>query len=329
MTATAGHEPSAGSTRPTEATGSTRPTGSGSTAAAEAGESVDSLRVLTMNVLAPDYADGAGRRAALARVVQELAPDVLALQEVTHAETAALRAAGWHVAAHPHWSGLPPQGIGAVLAARRPFGRVVRDPLRVTERVAAVTPWCGVVVAELPLPEPLGGVLLVHHKPSWPYGFERERELQAVAAARCVADAGRRVPVRHAVLAGDFDAPPDAASVRFWRGLQSLDGMSVCYQDAWTSRGAREAAGAGSAPADGHTFTPRNPLVSRGDMPEEAGRRIDYVMVGCGLHGPTLRVTRCVRVGTEPEPVSGQYLSDHYGVLADLALPDHEPGRWA
>ncbi|WP_255953077.1 endonuclease/exonuclease/phosphatase family protein [Streptomyces odontomachi] len=317
MTANAGHEPSAETTGSAEAVGSSA-------------EPVDSLRVLTMNVLAPEYADGAGRRAALARVVRELAPDVLALQEVTHAETAALRAAGWHVVAHPHWSGLPPQGVGAVLAARRPFGRVVQDPLRVTERVAAMTPWCGVVVAELPLPEPLGGVLVVHHKPSWPYGFERERELQAVAAARCVADVVRRVPVRHAILLGDFDAPPDAASVRFWRGVQSLEGVSVCYQDAWTSRGARDADDAGAArPTAGHTFTPENPLVRRGDMPEEAGRRIDYVMVGCGPHGPTLRVTRCARVGTVPEPVSGLHLSDHYGVLADVTVPDHEPGRWA
>jgi hypothetical protein len=52
-------------------------------------------------------------------------------------------------------------------------------------------------------------------------------------------------------------------------------------------------------------------------MPLEAGRRIDYVLVRCGIHGPTLEVTGCRRVFDEP--VGGVWLSDHYGVLADLA----------
>jgi hypothetical protein len=50
-------------------------------------------------------------------------------------------------------------------------------------------------------------------------------------------------------LAGDFDDPPDAASIRFWTGRQSLDRTSVCYQDAW------EAVHPGGP---GHTFSPRN-----------------------------------------------------------------------
>ena len=36
----------------------------------------------------------------------------------------------------------------------------------------------------------------------------------------------------HCVLAGDLDAVPESASVRFLRGLQSLGGLSVCYRDA-------------------------------------------------------------------------------------------------
>lgn len=44
-------------------------------------------------------------------------------------------------------------------------------------------PGCGVGAAEVAYDDPLGGVLLVHHKPSWPYGFEAEREAQARAAA--------------------------------------------------------------------------------------------------------------------------------------------------
>ncbi|MFI7015567.1 endonuclease/exonuclease/phosphatase family protein [Streptomyces sp. NPDC050164] len=86
---------------------------------------------MTTNVLAPQYADGASPRAVLAREIQRQDPDVLALQEVTREDVAALVDAGRHVAAHPRWSA---DGVGAVLAARRPFGHTVTDTLQVTER---------------------------------------------------------------------------------------------------------------------------------------------------------------------------------------------------
>lgn len=62
--------------------------------------------------------------------------------------------------------------------------------------------------------DPLGGVLLVHHKPSWPYGFEAEREAQARAAAVLAEEmitAGNQ-RLRHAVLLGDLDTGPGAGS---------------------------------------------------------------------------------------------------------------------
>src|SRR2546421_50696 len=77
---------------------------------------------------------------------------------------------------------------------------------------------------------PVGDLLFVNHRPSWQLSFEAERELQAVAVARRIEQliAGRD---RHVVIAGDFDAGPTAASIRFWTGRQSLGGMSVCYRD--------------------------------------------------------------------------------------------------
>ncbi|MDQ4054947.1 MAG: hypothetical protein M3237_19950, partial [Actinomycetota bacterium] len=62
--------------------------------------------------------------------------------------------------------------------------------------------------------------------------------------------AARDLPV---VLAGDFDAEPTSASVRFWSGRQSLKGRSVAYRDAW------ELAHPGTA---GHTFAGGNPLMN-------------------------------------------------------------------
>ncbi len=107
------------------------------------------------------------------------------------------------------------------------------------------------LIAEIPAPDPIGSVLFVNHLPSWKPELEFERELQTTAAARRIEEilGGRRM---HVVLVGDLDAVPEASSIRFLRGLQSLGGVSVCYRDAWESTHPEET---------GHTFTPANPLV--------------------------------------------------------------------
>jgi endonuclease/exonuclease/phosphatase family metal-dependent hydrolase len=167
--------------------------------------------------------------------------------------------------------------------------------------------WIGsVAAAEVLIPDLLGALLSLHHKPSWQRGFEYELELQAAVARFVEGLVGGRNA--HLVLAGDFSVTPDASSVRFWQGRQSLGGASVCYRDAWESTHPGE---------PGHTFTPGNPLVAGGEMPLELGRRIDYVMVRCGHHGPTLDVSSCERIFDEP--VEGVWASDHFGVVADLS----------
>ncbi|MFE1199951.1 endonuclease/exonuclease/phosphatase family protein [Streptomyces olivaceoviridis] len=273
------------------------------------------FRVMTVNVLDRRHADWQRRRRLLERGVQDWQPDVVALQEVVRCEdydgVRELLGEGWHVAAHPRWS---EDGVGAAVASRWPITAVRTDAFGGVGR-EAMAAWCGVTVAEVQAPSPFGTMLVVHHKPSWERGQEREREAQAIAAARLVeAMAGSG----HVVLLGDFDAPPDSASVRFWTGRQSLGGLSVCYRDAW------EAAHPGEP---GHTFSPVNPLVRQGEMPEEEGRRVDYIMVRCDDYGPTLRVGLCEQVFSEP--VDGVWASDHYGLVADLLLPAHRPGSWA
>jgi endonuclease/exonuclease/phosphatase family metal-dependent hydrolase len=115
-------------------------------------------------------------------------------------------------------------------------------------------------------------------------------------------------------LAGDFNAAPDSASVRFWRGLQSLGDTSVCYRDAWEA----------VHPDDpGHTFTPDNPLLRDGTWPQELGRRIDYVMVRCRGHGPSLDIATCERIFDQP--VDGVWATDHFGLVADLTVPPRMP----
>jgi endonuclease/exonuclease/phosphatase family metal-dependent hydrolase len=263
------------------------------------------LRVLTLNVLSPEHAGWARRRALLQAGIDALRPDVIALQE----DTGDLLGPGYDVARHGNPSS---DGVGAALYSRWPMLSRHEIDLRVTGRVDL--PWSAVVLAEIEAP--FGPLLVVHHKPTYHVGYAYEREQQAVACARHVEEfvAGRDM---HVVLLGDFDDTPDSASIRFLTGKQSLDGFSVAYRDAWPAVHAYD---------DGHTFTPENPLVTAGEMALETGRRIDYVMVRCGIHGPSLDVADCRRVFDEP--VDGVWPSDHFGVLADLAVPDHPPGAW-
>lgn len=261
---------------------------------------------MTTNVLSPGQADWDRRRTVLQAEFTRLDPDVIAVQEVTSTDFLDPQyAVAWH-------SRRSADGVGAALASRWPLGEVNETDLHVTDRTADF-PWAAAVVAEVLAPVPF---LFVHHKPSWPVPYAHERELQAVRCAQFIEQQldGRDMPV---ILAGDFDAAPDSASIRFWTGRQALDGISVAYQDAW------EAVHPGEA---GHTFTPRNPLVRAGEMSLEPGRRIDYIMARCGLYGPTLQVTDCFLTFTEP--VGSAWASDHFGLVADLQQPANPVGTW-
>ena len=127
---------------------------------------------------------------------------------------------------------------------------------------------CTTLIAEIAAPPPFGPLLLVNHFPDYQVDHELERERQTVLAARALENMVAERPM-HVLLAGDLDAEPDAASLRFLTGKQSLDGISVCYRNAWDSAHPGE---------PGHTFTPDNPLAPA-DWPF---RRIDHILVRCG-----------------------------------------------
>ncbi|HEX2235954.1 MAG TPA: endonuclease/exonuclease/phosphatase family protein, partial [Actinomycetota bacterium] len=160
------------------------------------------------------------------------------------------------------------------------------------------------------VPDPVGRVVFVNHATSFELTHEAERERQAVAVADVLERLVAAEPA-HVIVAGDLNAGPDAASIRFWTGKQSLDGVSVCYRDAWAAQHAGE---------PGHTFTPNNTLTTTaedGRWELELGRRIDYILVRCTEHGPTLDIRACRRF--LDSPVDGVWASDHFGVTADLS----------
>jgi endonuclease/exonuclease/phosphatase family metal-dependent hydrolase len=269
------------------------------------------LRVLTMNIYGPGNPDWERRHQLAAETIQALDPDVIALQEVPVDSTEVLQrllGPDHHLA---HFSQRE-NGVGGTLATRWPHRLIREIDLRITERSRDTLTWSAAVLVEVETP--LGPVVVTHHKPSWPFPFELERERQAVLVARALEEyIGSRD--LHAVVLGDFDATPDSASMLFWRGRRPAEGISVCYQDAWEY----------VHPDDpGHTFELANPLVREGEVATAVARKIDHILVRSGLHGPTLQVADCRRV--LDRPVDGVWASDHYGVLADLAPPDQPPG---
>lgn len=263
------------------------------------------LRVVSMNLWGI-RGEWEHRRAVLRSGLAALQPDLVTFQEVIETDrydqARDLLGPEYHLAQQRHRE---PDGQGICIASRWPMTDLLELDLDVPPRTADFA--CAALLARIESPEPFGPCLLVNHLPSWQLDFESEREQQAVRTARAIADRAAD-GVRHVVLAGDFDADPDAASVRFWSGRQSLEGMSTCYRDAWDAVHPGE---------PGHTFTPENPVVADPDWPF---RRIDYIFVRCGEHGgPTLAVTGCERIFAEP--VDGIWASDHVGLCADLQIP--------
>ncbi|WP_166664222.1 endonuclease/exonuclease/phosphatase family protein [Actinophytocola oryzae] len=278
----------------------------------------DILRVVTYNVLTIAEADGPARHRIMRRVFPGLGADIVALQEVTRGadsdQVAELLGSEFTVVDLPGGSSA---GAGECLATRLPVAAVHALDVPVSgEGPQAVR--ATAVAVEVLAPQPIGSVLVVHHRGTFELPFEHARERQAVATARFVEELAADRDELPVVLLGDLNAATDAASVRFLTGKQSLDGFSVRYEDAW-------AAVHGDRP--GHTFSPRNPLVRAGQLPSERGRRIDHVLVRSGAYGPALEVADCRMLFTDP--VDGVWLSDHFGLLADLRRPEHRPGHWA
>jgi endonuclease/exonuclease/phosphatase family metal-dependent hydrolase len=266
---------------------------------------------MTMNAYGPGNPDWARRHRLLGDAIRELDPDIVALQEVPldlDGDLGRILGRGYYLTPFSETG----DGVGGAVATRWPHRFLGEIDLRITQRARDTLPWCAAVFVEVDTP--VGAVIVAHHKPSWPSSFEVERERQAVMVGRALEDHVGSRDV-HAVVLGDFDATPDSASVSFLRGRRSIDGFSVCYQDAWET----------AHPHDpGSTVEVTNPLVLEGEVATAVTRKIDHILVRSVLHGPTLQVAHCQRV--LDGPVNGVWVSDHFGVLADLVLPLNRPG---
>lgn len=229
------------------------------------------VRVLTLN-LWQQYGDWTKRRSLLIDGIRARQPDLVAFAESIktreYDQTVDLLGEGFNVA---YSRARDTNGMGVSIASRWPLEEVQEVDLNVTSRTAGFP--CTALVATVVASDPIGPLLFVNHFPNFQLNLEYERELQAVATARFVEERIGKSS-QQVVVAGDFDADPEAASVRFWSGRQSLGEMSVCYRDAWQSVHPEE---------PGHMFTPSNPVVKdeivKGMRPfrDWPFRRIDYI----------------------------------------------------
>jgi endonuclease/exonuclease/phosphatase family metal-dependent hydrolase len=270
------------------------------------------LRVLTCNVQNED--GDAGRMRVLNRGLRELNPDMVALQEVTRTSARDQLAElldgtalyGTHqadvLAYEPPWAD---RYGGSALATRWPHRIMEALDLRLPD--APDVPWC-TLAATLTIPG-LGEMLFIATTTSWRLDAESARERQAIALTELDARHRRALPT---IIAGDLNASPDAASIRFLRGLQSLNGRSVYYHDAW------DVAGQGA----GHTWTTDNPA-AHSEIDQLVGqpnhrRRLDYILVGARHAHPEARCRISRAELAFHQPFDGIWASDHFGVVVDL-----------
>ncbi|HEV7705129.1 MAG TPA: endonuclease/exonuclease/phosphatase family protein [Gemmatimonadaceae bacterium] len=270
------------------------------------------VRVVTLNVW---NTEGHPRRLDLInRELRRLSPDLVALQEVVQTgeqNSLARILDGLHLTA-THQADLqkfaPPFSDrygGSAVASRWPHEAVEVLDLRLPD--AADVPWATVaVVVKVPGE---GELLFIGATAAWRLSAESARERQAVMVADLDARHRRELPT---IIAGDFNAGADAASIRYLTGRQSLSGRSVLYHDAWAVAGE----------GDGFTWTDENPNTKAG-IDQIVGqrryrKRFDYVFLGGWDAHPKAHARVQAAQLAFDQPIDGVWLSDHFGVMVDL-----------
>jgi endonuclease/exonuclease/phosphatase family metal-dependent hydrolase len=268
------------------------------------------VSVLTLNV--QNAAADRNRSAAIAEVISSVKPDLVSLQEVANTSgghrplddlLVGTSLTGTHQSDVMAYT--PPFADrygGTALASRWPHEVVEVMDLRLLD--APDVPWCTLAaIVELPV----GTLLFIATTTSWRLDAEASRERQALAIADLDARHRTALPT---MIAGDLNAAPDASSVRFLTGKQSLAGRSVLYHDAWDI--------AGDGP--GYTWDAANPVAAAeiDQIVRQPGhrRRIDYILLGSWhAHPDASARVRAAEMVFDESPVS-----DHFGVYAVIDI---------
>ena len=258
------------------------------------------VRILTLNVW---NSEGDARRLEIInRALSTLKPDLIAFQEVIQTPEdkmldrllAGLDFHATHQAEVQRYT--PPFADrygGSAIATRWPHRAVEALDMRIAG--AADVPWATLAVV-VNIPQ-AGEMLFIGATTTWRPAAEAVRD--------------RDLPT---IIAGDLNAGPEAASIRFLTGRQSLDGRSVLYHDEWDV--------AGEGP--GYTWGEDNPNGKAGaeQIIGQPGyrRRFDYVLVGSWDAHPKAHAHIRSAALAFGKPIDGVWASDHFGVVVDLDI---------
>jgi endonuclease/exonuclease/phosphatase family metal-dependent hydrolase len=261
----------------------------------------DVLTVLTLNIWGEHRWDE--RRFALVDWINELRPDVVALQEVTRSPE--LCEASWLA----EQTGMEAVFAGASIRSDNEFGNAVltRWPVVGSRSLQLASDMAGVetrgaLTVDLRAHDRVVSVTSTHLSHLFDQGWVREQQVRRLADFIGIGS-GDFPPV----VCGDFNAQPASTEVRFIKGLHALDGRSFHLFDAY------EVAHPGEL---GFTWNNANPFAAQNNTPDQ---RIDYVFVGVRTADGAGRVVDAAVVCDAPR--RGVYPTDHFGVVARLACP--------
>jgi endonuclease/exonuclease/phosphatase family metal-dependent hydrolase len=259
------------------------------------------LTVMTLNVW--NIHRWVQRRDAVVDWINEVRPDLVALQEVVR--TREMCQASWIA---------DMTKMAAVFAAageRRggEFGNAVlsRFPVvgtrscRLTDGSAGDVPR-GLLSTDIDVDGRLVSFSSTHLSYRFDDGWVRERQVREIADF---------VEARSAdfppIVCGDFNATPSSTEVRFIKGQHAFDGRSFHLWDAFEI-----------AHPDrlGYTWSNANPFAAADRNPD---RRIDYIFVGMRAADGAGRIVSADVVCDQPR--RGVWPSDHFGVAAQLSCP--------
>jgi endonuclease/exonuclease/phosphatase family metal-dependent hydrolase len=266
---------------------------------------VKTLRFLTLNLWGAEPPLEA-RMAAVCNGLRELAPDVVALQEVREVPGALpnqavelARTVGYHVAFAP----ATPFGGGheglAILAREPILEHAALELPHAEEKERRI-----LLSARVKNGANAVWVHTTHLNYRLAHGKQREDQVQAieVACRACQTDSPQ-------ILMGDFNACPEADEIRFLRGQVTLAGRRSYWQDAWERmhRG-----------VPGWTWSRANPYTAKLAF-LEPDRRLDYIFITPMRGDGRATVHSCHMVFDQPS-TEGVYASDHFGLLAEIQV---------
>jgi endonuclease/exonuclease/phosphatase family metal-dependent hydrolase len=270
---------------------------------------VETVRLLTLNLWG-EQTPLARRMELIADGIQSLAPDVIALQEVRAIE-GALRNQAETLAARFgfHWVWAPATSWGggdeglAILSSLPIAHHAWRELPHGTAMERRL-----VLGAAITTPQGELGVFTTHLNYRLTDGAKREDQVAAIDAfaADWAAERRSRLP---RLLAGDFNAVPDADEIRFLRGKHTHGGHRTYWQDAWERLQPDE---------PGYTWARANPNTERLHWLDR-DRRIDYIFVSPLTRDGRGEVLGCGIAFDAPDEDSC-YASDHFGLYAEIRL---------